>query len=111
MMEVQPDVVIHDDLADDDGEAEEEEEEPRQHMEHPDDNDHEERRRSHMEENRPLPQPMQSMRPPPGGIPGGISGGISGGIPPPQHHILPMGTDRGSAIKKEAEVDPIAATN
>ena len=38
MMEVQPDVVIHDDLADDDGEAEEEEEEPRQHMEHPDDN-------------------------------------------------------------------------
>ena len=66
-----------------------------------------------MEENRPLPQAgmseglklaMQSMRPPPGGIPGGI--------PPPQHHILPMGTDRGgSAIKKEAEVDPIAATN
>jgi len=113
MMEVQPDVVIHDDLADDDGEAEEEEEEPRQRMEHPDDNDHEERRRSHMEENRPLPQAgmseglklaMQSMRPPPGGIPGGI--------PPPQHHILPMGTDRGgSAIKKEAEVDPIAATN
>ena len=38
MMEVQPDVVIHDDLADDDGEAEEEEEEPRQRMEHPDDN-------------------------------------------------------------------------
>ena len=37
MMEVQPDVVIHDDLADDDGEAEEEEEEPRQRMEHPDD--------------------------------------------------------------------------
>ena len=68
-----------------------------------------------MEENRPLPQPMQSMRPPPGGISGGLSGGItggiSGGIPPPQHHILPMGTDRGSAIKKEAEVDPIAATN
>ena len=47
------------------------------------------------------------MRPPLGGI----SGGIPGGIPPPQHHILPMGTDRGSAIKKEAEVDPIAATN
>ena len=37
MMEVQPDVVIHDDLADDDGEAEEEEEEPRQRMEHADD--------------------------------------------------------------------------
>ena len=58
--------------------------------------DHEDRQqRSHMEENRP-PQPMQPLqpqRPPPG----------------TQHHIAMGGG--GPPIKKEAEVDPIAATN
>ena len=53
-----------------------------------------------MEENRPslqALQALQSMRPPPTG-------------PQVPRHI-PGIEDRGSSIKKEAEVDPIAATN
>lgn len=102
LMEVQPDVVINDDQADE--EAEDEHEEPEQEeplrMDRPNDNVQEERRRSIMEENRPslqALQALQSMRPPPTG-------------PQVPRHI-PGIEDRGSSIKKEAEVDPIAATN
>jgi len=85
MMEVQPDVVIDDDINDND------EVEP---DEQPDDNDHDDRQRSHLEERERPPPPMLPMRP-----------------PPPTHPHLHMGGGSGSSIKKEAEVDPIAATN
>ena len=55
--------------------------------------DHDDRQRSHLEERERPPPPMQPMR------------------PPPTHPRLHIGGGSGSSIKKEAEVDPIAATN